>query len=364
MSENAGAQPPDGFGTRLAVRVTMFASFRDRRPVLLLLIAPVLGVLQLGCGSNPATLADSGAGDSGIDPRITLFPTAPGNGAWMIAAGPDGNLWFTERGNGLTDVHKIARITLSGEITEFPLPDGSQPWWITSGPDGAMWFTDYTARMIGRITTGGTIKEFPLPTARAHPIGITRGSDGNLWFTESTSITNADPTGNIGRITPEGVVTEFPVDTQPQEIATGPDGNIWYVAWYHTAVARLTPDGKTMEFPLPQGSFPHGLVAGPDGNIWVAEALGVGRLSLDGVHTAFDLPAGGGANEFGQITPGPDGALWFATESAGIGRATIDGTVSVVPLPGFSPVTGIAVASDGSVWLTDGWNDNIVRFRP
>jgi streptogramin lyase len=200
----------------------------------------------------------------------------------MIVAGPDGNLWFTERGDGTTPVAIIGRITLTGEITEFSLPAGSQPWWISAGPDDAMWFTDYGAQMIGRIALDGTIQEFPLPTATARPVGITLGNDGNLWFTEYTSTTNYNPTGNVASITPAGAVTEFPVGTDPSEIAAGPDGNIWYVAWYHTAIGRMTPTGQVTEFALPRSSFPHGIAAGPDGALWVTEATGVGRLSIEG----------------------------------------------------------------------------------
>ena len=40
---------------------------------------------------------------------------------------------------------------------------------------------------------------------------ITSGPDGNLWFTE--------PTGMIGRLTPLGALTEFPVSTPEAEDA-------------------------------------------------------------------------------------------------------------------------------------------------
>lgn len=287
----------------------------------------------------------------------------------MIAAGPDGNMWFTERGHSVPPSGKIARITLSGEITEFPLSDGSQPWWITAGPDGAMWFTEYYGQKIGRITVDGTITEYPVLGAHSAPIAITLGPDGNLWFTESTYTTDGSRIGNIAKITTDGTVTEFPIGTEPGEIAAGPDGNIWYVAFYHTAVGRFTLDGQTTtEFPVPTSYFPHGLVAGPDGNIWVSEVLGLGRISLpDGTHTSFDLPGGGRDDEFGQVVAGTDGALWFASDStSSIGRVTVDGSVTTVRLPGnlITPIDGIAQASDGTFWCTDSWNDQIVRFRP
>jgi virginiamycin B lyase len=324
------------------------------------------------CGgdNNALAPADAGTADAAIDPRFTVFPTPTAlSGPWMITPGPDGNLWFTERGTVTNDVHKIARATLPGQITEFDLPDGSQPWGITAGPDGALWFTDFSAQMIGRITTDGTVSEFPLAMAGA-PVSIIAGPDGNLWFTVTTTINGANPMGNIERITPVGDVTLFPLATAPDQIALGPDGNLWYVAWYDTAIGQMTPTGTVTEFPLPQSSFPHGLVAGPDGNMWITEATGVGRLSPTGTHTAFALPYNakdqfGAANEFGQITVGADGALWFGDDSGGaVARSTLDGVVTEVSLPYLADLVGIALASDGSLWLTDAENNTIVRFRP
>ena len=36
---------------------------------------------------------------------------------------------------------------------------------ITTGPDGNLWFTEFGAGKIGRITPSGSITEFPIPTA-------------------------------------------------------------------------------------------------------------------------------------------------------------------------------------------------------
>src|SRR5688572_14768365 len=74
-------------------------------------------------------------------------------------------------------------------ITEFPLPAAtSSALWITSGPDGNLWFTEFFGAKIGRITPLGVITEFPLPTPPGvDPLGITAGPDGNLWFTIADS---------------------------------------------------------------------------------------------------------------------------------------------------------------------------------
>ncbi|HUD89735.1 MAG TPA: hypothetical protein VMR17_25025, partial [Xanthobacteraceae bacterium] len=53
-----------------------------------------------------------------------------------------------------------------------------------------------------------TFVEFPITSAASEPLGIATGPDGNVWFTESQ-----ETAGNIGRITPAGVITEFAVTT-------------------------------------------------------------------------------------------------------------------------------------------------------
>ena len=77
-------------------------------------------------------------------------------------------------------------------VTEYPLLRGSAPFEITSGSDGNLWFTE--GNKIGRITPAGSITEFPLPKADSEPLGIAPGPDGNLWFTEFRG-------NRIGRIT-------------------------------------------------------------------------------------------------------------------------------------------------------------------
>ena len=46
-----------------------------------------------------------------------------------------------------------------------------------------MWFLEQDGNQIGRITPDGTITEYPIPTAKARP-NVVVGADGSLWFTE------------------------------------------------------------------------------------------------------------------------------------------------------------------------------------
>jgi hypothetical protein len=61
------------------------------------------------------------------------------------------------------------------------------PLLITAGPDGNLWFAEYIGNKIGRITPAGVITEFPVPPGGDYLPGITEGPDGNLWFTGYSS---------------------------------------------------------------------------------------------------------------------------------------------------------------------------------
>jgi streptogramin lyase len=81
----------------------------------------------------------------------------------------------------------FAKTAIAQAIQEFPIP--SMPLGIATGPDGALWFAEDSAPYkIGRITPAGTITQFPLPfPTLLGARGIAVGSDGALWFTDSAT---------------------------------------------------------------------------------------------------------------------------------------------------------------------------------
>ena len=99
---------------------------------------------------------------------------------------------------------------------------------ITAGPDGNLWFTlNGDPGAIGRITPEGVFTEFSDGlTPNSRPTGIAEGTDGALWFTEAAS------PGRIGRITTRGNISEYSegltADRSPWFITPGPDGNMWF----------------------------------------------------------------------------------------------------------------------------------------
>ena len=304
-----------------------------------------------------------------IAQEIVEFPIPTPNQARAIAAGPDGNLWFTEFSydtGGNVASAGIGRITPDGVITEFPIPAASvNGHGITAGPDGNIWFTEYLANRIGRMTTGGVLTEFAIPTAGSLPQGITAGPDGNLWFVEQTG-------NKIGRITTEGVVTgEFLIPTaasEPGDITSGPDGNLWFTEQSGNKVARITTAGHIYEIAIPTAdSLPHGIVTGPDGNLWFVEGQGgnVARVTPFGTITEFsnDGPTGE------SITAGADGNLWFTENSVEtpVGRISTSGVLTKYPIPSpFVLANDIVAGPDGRLWLTEsqgeGGTSNIARM--
>ena len=142
---------------------------------------------------------------------------------------------------------------------------------------------------IGRITPDGVVSNFTDPGINT-PLGITAGVDGNVWFTNYGSST-------IGRITPAGTVTIFggyAIDL-PVAITNGPDGNLWFTNEGDNSIGRISPDGMGMShFLSPLIQNPTSITAGADGNLWFTNDLSptqgsIGRLTPAGfVSTFFD----------------------------------------------------------------------------
>lgn len=304
----------------------------------------------------------------------------PASGAdpYMIARGPDGNLWFTEQRGG-----RIGRITPSGVIAEFPVPTrGAELGGIASGPDGNLWFSE--GAKIGRITPEGGVTEYAIPPTPGGPhIGdITAGPDGALWFTESGG-------DAIGRITVGGAITLFPATHPGFGLAFGPDGSLWFPelvagdaggssAGY---IARRLPGGATTRFVLTdEASTAYAITVGPDGNLWLVMAPGtfssVVRVTPgDGETIGFPINTAHGLNDGATVTltvaltgiaAGPDGALWFTDRGLNqIGRSTTRGEIAEFPIPTRNAGPAAIVAGpDGTLWFTELRAGQIGRFSP
>jgi len=256
-----------------------------------------------------------------------------------IAAGPDGNLWFTTANDA------IGRITTGGAVSLFRGPGVSRSLGIAAGADGNMWFTNTYTDTIGRITPAGVISNYS-DIKISYPRGITGGPDGNLWFTNLNT---------IGRITPAGVVSSFSGAgiSGPLGITTGPDGNLWFTNEGDNSIGRITPAGVVTNYTGPGIGTPNGITAGPDGNLWFANTYpsSIGRVTPAGVVTSYTDAT---VKQPVDIAAGSDGNLWFTNgAAASLGRITPAGVISSLPSTGIESPQGITAGPDGNLWFTN-----------
>jgi virginiamycin B lyase len=209
-----------------------------------------------------------------------------------------------------------------------------------------------------------TVKEFLVPHGVRH---LVTGSDGALWFVG----------GRFGRITTDGVVTEYdgnldlPFAPRIVDVTRGPDGALWYADAsdpIRGLIGRVTATGITAyHLPNPSPLFPRNvpvsITAGSDGALWftMTNTSAIGRITTGGVvqlvSLPINLPGLFGAPGGGRITSAPDHALWIA---GGLGGGYGSGYgIGRIPESGGSPFYfpvpisngGITFGPDGALWL-------------
>jgi len=203
------------------------------------------------------------------------------------------------------------------------------------------------------------IVEYTIPTANAHPQSLAFGPDGSIWFTEESG-------NKIARISPEGKITEFPLPSfeEPYDIVAGPDHALWFTLLGTNKIGRMTTSGKETEYALPHGgSAPEGITVGPDHALWFVEELGnrIGRITTSGKLTEFPLAGNPGP---ANIVTGPDHALWFTEyNTSKVGRITTAGKVTQISTQNANEgPDGICVAPDGKTIAFTNYNESTVGF--
>jgi streptogramin lyase len=264
-------------------------------------------------------------GVAAIDGTVKEYPIPGAVSLQDITLGSDGNMWFTDSG-----ANDFGSISPDGStIHVYPtLQAGGQPRGIASGPDGNLYICDPGNNEIYVESTAGVeLNRQHVPTGGSKPYEIVNGGDGYLYFTEFASSTvSSGGNGQIGVITPSPyAVTEVALPNNtigPLGIARGPDGHVWYTEWGNGHVGELTSSGPftgVQEFNV--GGVHHtpsGLATGYDRNLWLA-MQGLSTLERYNVTThvvtSYTLPT-----PAYEIITGPDGNLWYTTQSGAIGR--------------------------------------------
>jgi len=246
-------------------------------------IASADGDLWIDCKTRIARATTSGV------IQFYPVPNLVGNGSHElsgITAGPGGNVWFAINDNA-NITPAVGYITPLGVFSNvFPTGAGASPANITEGPDGNLWFTYQSGDGIGKVTPMGAFTPYTFqnnsPTLDRHLYGIAAGPDGDVWFVETVTINGAGEL-EIGRITPSGTITEYPLTSSPNGLdsggglTTGSDGDIYLTENGQVGQVILSSSGQPSfnQLQNPNGGSlairPEGITAGPAGSIWYTQ---------------------------------------------------------------------------------------------
>ena len=217
------------------------------------------------------------------------YPLAKDSNPVAVLLSQDGRtLWVAERGLGL-----LARLdTTTGKITTLPVPGGPMAFVdaLALNADGGIWFGLQYSTMLGVVSAKGAVSlvsgthdsyydllrtaleggvwvagqflknridratgavkldRYYLPTSYATADDIVEDHRGSAWLTEG----EASQVAHLDMVSRK--VTEYPVPTaqsEPTGICVDGKGEIWFTERTGNALARVSPDGKIQEFPLP-----------------------------------------------------------------------------------------------------------------
>jgi streptogramin lyase len=193
------------------------------------------------------------------------------------------------------------------------------------------------------------------------------GPDGNLWLAEEVQY--------LERLTTHGVFTQIrlPQSDVGRTIALGSDGSLW-IPDRSGFIYRLSPQGAfstfggTLDF-----ASAFDLTLGLDGNIWLGVGPRVGAIPPTGGIIGFMLPDTVG--DLLALTLGPDGSLWFCAtpdldKDVGPGNFTnVFGRISysgeatvVVTLVSDAWVSRLTAGPDGNLWFGEEGINSLFRM--
>ncbi len=266
-----------------------------------------------------------------------------------VVTGSDGDLWVAGPG---VDSSYIEKIGPNGSVTAFKVPGSPEVDDLVPGPDGNVWFSAQSLEpnrfkshgILGKVTPDGQLTEIPIPgnlgVFGAGEDAIARGPGGVLWFAFQGS--DSGQVSEFGLVTAAGKIKRFPVpmsQIQMIDIAAGPDGDLWFDNLVDGSVGRITPTGAVTEFATVQPSI---IQNGLEGSVVVTGENASGQpdaalLSTTGTVTPYTIPASM-SQAFADYLGPAGGSLWFASfDDSGntiqLGRITKQGAVETYNLP-------------------------------
>lgn len=207
--------------------------------------------------------------------------------------------------------------------------------------------------------------EHPVGEPGEGPYGVAVPRDGGVWFTLVHG-------GRVGRLSPDGTVAYLSLgdESQPSLLAAATESTVWVTDSTGNRLVHLGVRDARVELigevavPTPDAQ-PFGVVALDDGTAWFTElgADALGRIDILG--RVEEFPVGREGSFVSMIATTGD-SLWFTLNAAGlVGHVRGgDAAIAFTQLPGDpSGPVGIAVASDGGVWVALILGDALARIH-
>ena len=232
----------------------------------------------------------------------------------------DQSIWYTASNNSLDRIDPTTHA-----ITTYTLESYADPEGIVYDPaDGFIWFTEDNGNRVGYINpaTKAIPDTFITLSANTDPLGITVDGSGNVWWAESGK-------GKVGEynITTQSYLDYPTARGNPQYIAPGSDGNLWYTAGNGVNIVETISEKTDVStyYAVPGHNYDgvisgtNQITGGPDGELWMTTTGEFGNLNfIEAInpmtHAVTEYTAQRGAT---GITSGKDGNVWFTAGNPG-----------------------------------------------
>ena len=271
-----------------------------------------------------------------------------------IKVAPDGSLYVADSRN-----HRIQHIAADGSVMKVwgSFADVSagnaaggtfnEPWDVAIGKDGSVYVSDTWNHRVQKFTADGQFVKMwgyfgqgEAPEAFWGPRGLAVDKDGRVYVmdTGNKRVVIFDPDGNFIAQFGTAGFDKGQFD-EPVGIAVDADGNVYITDTWNQRVQVMAPsDNGTQYSPLRTWEIagwvgqsldnkPFIAISPVSGNVFVADPEKPRVLEFD--------PQGTFIRGWGDYSSGSDG---------------------------FGLVSGVAVAPDGSVWVSDGSNNLLLKF--
>ncbi|HYG31778.1 MAG TPA: hypothetical protein VD810_02205 [Methylophilaceae bacterium] len=160
-----------------------------------------------------------------------------------------------------------------------------------------------------------------------------------------------------------------PTGTHPHDVAAASEANgpVYYTAQRTGKLGILHPlSGKVEEFPLGNGSAPHGVIVGPDNAAWITDGGLNAIVRFDPQQRTiktWPLPKEATNANLNTATFDTRGRLWFTGQNGIYGRLDpATGAMKVWEAPRGRGPYGIATTPDGEVYYASLAGNHIARI--